>query len=372
MDANTTEQERSTENSQSLKAILAKFGRIRAGTSQVSEEDAEGEEQLPRDGFPSASRGSNFLQPSSRSQMRASRGGSTSVATQFPADSNPPPSSLGATSSSGMIMQASRVGSSDWAGSGYNSQFHADSNQASSFFHGSNCPDMMMRASWHGSTTTAGFGGKLQFPADSRHGSKSETGFGGSARVASSEAAQASRGYENSRVHRWKSQVVLCHGQCFKALNNEKRNALKRVANMHMADLACIRRPDKLIALCRSDLWLSETLKFWVALTVWREAKSLFDLCKMSTVTPMMPRFMIVTCGGESQYRKAVQWAGDVRPPFPIYCVREADESVEGSPQNQMLGHFEELSELLRLAEQEGLPSQSEFHSQNSRTIIML
>lgn len=185
------------------------------------------------------------------------------------------------------------------------------------------------------------------------------------------QTAEYPEGYGNSRVHRWKSQMVWCHWNCFKPENDETRHVLKRVANMHRADFACLRRPDKLISFCcSSEPWQSATLKFWVAITHWREAKPFFELCTMSKVAPIMPRFMVVLCAGEIQYRKAVRWVGDLRPPLPIYCLREADDNLEGRLPPQIPSHFAEVSELLGMAEDE-LPLPCKFHKQKPRTIIM-
>lgn len=212
--------------------------------------------------------------------------------------------------------------------------------------------------------------GEAQLPWDGNQSTIQDDDFSQAHQGGFTNAA-SSRGYGNSRVHRWKSQMVWCHWNCFKPENDETRHVLKRVANMHRADFACLRRPDKLISFCcSSEPWQSATLKFWVAITHWREAKPFFELCTMTKVAPIMPRFMVVLCAGEIQYRKAVRWVGDLRPPLPIYCLREADDNLEGRLPPQIPSHFAEVSELLGMAEDE-LPLPCKFHKQKPRTIIM-
>lgn len=379
MDVCTSAPERSQLRSQSLKEILARFGGIAAGSNncaQTEEEVEEGEPQLPWAGNQSTSPDSDIFQATfldaadSRGEMRLGEGSNLSAsrgsnafqagrsdftftnATGFGGEAQLPWGGGNESTSPGNDLSKA-------AGSRGETRLGGDSNLSAS--RGINSNLFQAGRSDITFTNAMGFGGDSnQAPSWGSRDSLEAIG--------SSDISHA--GYEDSRGHRWKSQVVWCHGHCFKPENAENRNALKRVANMHRADLACIRRPDKLIYHCRSEFWQSATLEFWVGVTPWREAKPFFDLCKMSSVAPMMPRFMVVLCVGESQYRKAVRWVADLRPPLPIYCLREADDSLGGRLPHQIPSHFAEISELLGTAEQE-LPLPSEFHAQKPRTVMI-
>lgn len=180
---------------------------------------------------------------------------------------------------------------------------------------------------------------------------------------ASASSSSSSSGGPNKKNYSQGWQVVWCQESCFRDHKEQWRHTLKMLANLHGADLACIKRPNKLAQHFESLKTARPRgqLKYWVAVTTWREAKPVIKLCEQGTLVPMMPRFMVVVCEAGSQYRKASNWAESRDRPCPIYCVREGIASSIGEGSHSVDSELLEILDLLSLPLDE-LPLPSVFH----------
>jgi len=135
---------------------------------------------------------------------------------------------------------------------------------------------------------------------------------------------------------RW--QVVWCQEHSFKYDGGGLRERLRVSANMHGADLACVKKSHKILLHFKRLQGLLPIVKldFFGIITDWREAKpclELFEQLDEAQIAELKllpsqtkPEFLVVFCENQSQHNKAVLWANKAESPFPIYCMLAPDK----------------------------------------------
>lgn len=159
-------------------------------------------------------------------------------------------------------------------------------------------------------------------------------------------------------------QLIWCQEHCFRPEREGFRKSLKVQANMHGADLACVKKLDKFFLHFERlrNLWPPVQFDFFGIVTDWREAKPCLDafehldddLIAELQLTPAQtkPRFIVVFCDHEFQRTKALQWAESKAVcGIRIYCL-QVNMDINVAP--GMQGDMRVFADVLRAAAASG------------------